>query len=627
MKFRFSVTSLFGRPFAFVSVALTSVLLLIWFAGGASVRASGTGLAALWHIDRVHDDISTPDSSENGNTGLLIGATRVPGKYRGGLGFDGVSNFVSVGNPASLQITSALTLEAWINAVDFNLPAGQGDANIYIVSKDDTSGRSYGIGVSNVPLPPTSGCGAGGPHAFMIAFTTSGIVIACGATPVSTGVFHHIAGTYDSATGIASVYLDGLLDGTATGTPAPINNTPAEVEIGARQFAGFRAFFHGTIDEVRIWSRALGASEINADVQGGLMLLDHFNSDASDNSGFGNNGALNGGPAFVPAEFGNGISLTSGSSQFVSIPHSSTLDFSDETHPGFSGPYTLEAWVNVAGTAGNIADYQPIFFRNSPGDDIEVYVQVGSNELVAFHNRANGAPFNCVLFLPPPQNTLFHLAVVWDGANFNAYYNGVAIAPDAAGTASQCAGSKAGQGAKVSGGGWLIGRTDGFGTHFFQGVIDEAHFWNRALSANEVAFIAGANGDTTGQLLLPEAIGQDDDAGQVFANDYDSDSPTMPLRSMGLQFIVTGNPGTSINPPAAHRPCVSDRGSGPGDDDNRGGLLACQIDGSGKITLFTAKQINLEEGDDEEIELSEFIRLRLNLSDGRRHGFDVDWLP
>src|SRR4051794_40252197 len=53
------------------------------------------------------------DASGNGNTGTLNGATWSTGKFGSGLLFNGATNWVTIPHATLLNLTSAMTLEAW----------------------------------------------------------------------------------------------------------------------------------------------------------------------------------------------------------------------------------------------------------------------------------------------------------------------------------------------------------------------------------------------------------------------------------------------------------------------------------------------------------------------------------
>ena len=55
------------------------------------------------------------DRSGSGNTGTISGATwTTQGKFGSALSFDGVNDWVTVADANSLDLTTAMTLEAWV---------------------------------------------------------------------------------------------------------------------------------------------------------------------------------------------------------------------------------------------------------------------------------------------------------------------------------------------------------------------------------------------------------------------------------------------------------------------------------------------------------------------------------
>src|SRR5262249_14256211 len=75
--------------------------------------------------------------------------------------------------------------------------------------------------------------------------------------------FTHVAGTYDGTT--MRLYVNGVLDSSATTTLGPLQITSTPLIIGSSQRNGVeQTFFQGLVDEVEIFNRALTPDEILA---------------------------------------------------------------------------------------------------------------------------------------------------------------------------------------------------------------------------------------------------------------------------------------------------------------------------------------------------------------------------
>lgn len=100
-----------------------------------------------------------------------------------------------------------------------------------------------------------------------------------GKTPINDGVWHHLALSYDGENW--SIYVDGKLDGQHGADP---NTTDQNLKIGNISDPSNGEYFHGTMDELRVWNVARTAEEIAANrtkeltgQENGLVAYYNFN--------------------------------------------------------------------------------------------------------------------------------------------------------------------------------------------------------------------------------------------------------------------------------------------------------------------------------------------------------------
>jgi hypothetical protein len=165
--------------------------------------------------------------------------------------FDGTDDYVLIGNPANLRVTSGITVLAWVNPSQAPGPGG-----IYaIVAKWGQSAftDAYELSLYNngSTLSFLSGIGVPGSG-------DGGLSGGVGAVNAWT----HVAMSYDAATGINRLYVNGV-QVSQRSRPGGITSSNVNVEIGREGSYGIR-HFRGRIDEVQIYGRALTAAEILA---------------------------------------------------------------------------------------------------------------------------------------------------------------------------------------------------------------------------------------------------------------------------------------------------------------------------------------------------------------------------
>src|SRR5260221_12154036 len=83
--------------------------------------------------------------------------------------------------------------------------------------------------------------------------------------PLEIGAWTHLAITYDGA--MIRLYVDGAETANSPVT-SPLTSSTAPLRIGGDAVYG--QFFNGTIDEVRVYARALSADEIRGDMSAPL---------------------------------------------------------------------------------------------------------------------------------------------------------------------------------------------------------------------------------------------------------------------------------------------------------------------------------------------------------------------
>jgi chitodextrinase len=186
---------------------------------------------------------SATDVSGNGNNGTIANATwTTAGKYGNALVFNGTTALVTINDSASLHLTSAMTLEAWVN------PSAVSSAWRDVVYKGDDNYYLEGT-IPSVGVP----CGAG-------RFGTAHVG-AFGKAVLALNTWTHLATTYDGAT--LRFYVNGVQVSSRAQTGAIVtSNNP--LQIGGDSLYGH--YFRGTIDEVRVYNTALTAAQIQADM-------------------------------------------------------------------------------------------------------------------------------------------------------------------------------------------------------------------------------------------------------------------------------------------------------------------------------------------------------------------------
>ena len=208
----------------------------------ASTPAAPSGLVAAYGFEEG-SGTTVSDASGNGNTGTISGATwSTAGKFGDALSFNGTSSRVTIPNSSPLQLSSGMTLEAWVD------PATVSSAWRDVIEKGND--EYFMMGTTDHGSAAGGGGIIGGSYGQV--FTGSGL-------PVST--WSHLAITYDGST--VRLYLNGAMVDSVAHTGLITSSTNA-LTLGSDPFYG--QYFNGLIDEVRIYNKALTAAQIQSDM-------------------------------------------------------------------------------------------------------------------------------------------------------------------------------------------------------------------------------------------------------------------------------------------------------------------------------------------------------------------------
>ena len=198
---------------------------------GQAAAGPDAGLVAHYAFEEKQGD-GASDGGTGGHDGKIHGAVRVKGAAGRALRFDGKGAFVDCGKGARLGLADGLTVAAWIR------PEGKPTGEPLIAGEGPTrwgmthyKGRVYFY------------ISGGGNYSYV---------------PVSYHQWTHVAGTFDGTT--ARLYVNGE---PRTSKKLPAGTT---IKSGGRFLVGTDAarkgHYHGAIDEVRVYGRALSSKEM-----------------------------------------------------------------------------------------------------------------------------------------------------------------------------------------------------------------------------------------------------------------------------------------------------------------------------------------------------------------------------
>jgi hypothetical protein len=230
---------------------------LVILCESASGNEPTGGLIAHWKLDE-DAGITAYDSAGDNDGTLAKGPLWTDGIVDGALQFDGVDNYVDLGNDSSLKPPLPVTFSTWIKFLENGAT---------VISLEDLSSKYCGVWLNvNVSSYVTVAFGDGsgwGDASYRRAKT--------GTTELIPDTWYHVAGIVRGTTDM-SVYINGADDGgTYSGSGGALAYSSGNASIGTGHYENI--CFNGIIDDVHLYDRALSAEEIQELHRNGLSGL------------------------------------------------------------------------------------------------------------------------------------------------------------------------------------------------------------------------------------------------------------------------------------------------------------------------------------------------------------------
>ena len=206
-----------------------------------------SGLVGWWKFDEASSGTcagaTVVDASNHGNTGTCTGSpTYGTGKIgQGAMSLDGVTQYVTIGQQAVLA-PALISVSAWVKPVAVTGYADGASIAEYSDSRHWMQGYALYLYGGSVYF----GLGNGTTY-FRSASST-----------VSAGSWVHLVGVFDGNN--AYLYINGALVSTQNGVSVTYNATNT-FTIG--HGSGNASFVNGSIDDVRVYNRALSAADVS----------------------------------------------------------------------------------------------------------------------------------------------------------------------------------------------------------------------------------------------------------------------------------------------------------------------------------------------------------------------------
>ncbi|MBP9667604.1 LamG domain-containing protein [Candidatus Saccharibacteria bacterium] len=203
------------------------------------------GLSAYYPIDEATGNVVYDRSASLNNGTRQAAPSWTSGKLNGALSFNGSTQYVAMND---FDISgSAITVSAWV------YPTTAAQTSKVMSKQSGTTDAQGSLGLT-------------GGNASFEATTGGTYHIATAGSALALNTWSHITGVYDGSNVL--IYVNGTLANSTAGTGTLANNNLGWAA-GRVSASGSSNYFTGSIDEVKVYSRALSAGQVAAEYAAG----------------------------------------------------------------------------------------------------------------------------------------------------------------------------------------------------------------------------------------------------------------------------------------------------------------------------------------------------------------------
>jgi concanavalin A-like lectin/glucanase superfamily protein len=325
---------------------------------------------------------------------------------------------------------------------------------------------------------------------------------------VSSGQWYHLLGSFDAGNNVLALYVNGQLTGTSSySTPWDARRG---LQIGAGNYSGSAAsFFPGTIDDVRIYDKALAAGDVAHLYQGepiatGRPARAVFPLDELATQGDGTATTEVHGRADVePAVFHGGVTAGSAGAQDKALTLDGTSGYAatKSSHVVNTRSFSVVGWAKLSSKPNHAAivatqtgTYRPgfeLYYSSTYGWSFDAYTE--DSDSASIVRAAQGDTTRS------PAGVWTQLLGSYDANtdDMRLYVNGEWVA-----TTAFAAPFYGGGPTQIGAGSY-----DGAPGSFFPGQIDDVQLYDRALSAPEAAAMYHNQLQVEGRWQMESASG------------------------------------------------------------------------------------------------------------------------